>query len=57
MDLRTDSERNWALDPNQNPKLKENIFIIKLWSIRWFKPQTPIGPNTLFEWVQSVHFY
>ena len=56
MDLRTDSERKWALDPNQNPKLKENIFILKICSNRWFKPLTPIEPNTLFEWVQSVDF-
>ena len=57
MDLRIDSERKWALDPNQNPKLKENICIIKICSNKWIKPLTPIGPNTLFPWVQSVYFY
>ena len=57
MDLRTDSERKWALDPNQNPKLKENICIIKICSNKWIKPLAPIGPNTLFPWVQSVYFY
>ena len=41
----TDSERKWALEAESKPKYL------------WFKPLTPIGPNTLFEWVQSVYFY
>ena len=57
MDLRTDSERKWALEAESKPEIEGNIFIIKICSNKWFKPLTPIGPNTLFECVQSVHFY
>ena len=47
---------NELYNPNQNPKLKENICIIKICPIKWFNALNPIDTNTLFPWVQSVQF-
>ena len=54
INLRTDSERKWALEAESKPKLKENICIIKICLNKWFKDLTPIGPKALIPWVQSV---
>ena len=57
MNLRTDSERKWDLEAESKPEIEENLGIILICSNKWFKPLTPIGPNTLIPWVQSVYFY
>ena len=57
MNLRTDSERKWDLEAESKPEIEENLCIILICSNKWFKPLTPIGPNTLIPWVQSDYFY
>ena len=54
MNLMTDSERKWALEAESKPEIEgKNLHHTN----KWFKPLTPIGPNTLIPWVQSVYFY
>ena len=44
-------------NPNQNPKLKESICIIKICPIKWITPQTPMDTDNLPPYGQSVEFY
>ena len=48
---------NELLNPNQNPKLKENICIIEIWPINGIIPLIRIDSHILFPWVESVQFY
>ena len=57
MNLRTDSERKWALEAESKPEIEGEHLHHKDMLNKWFKPLTPIGPNTLIPWVQSVYFY
>ena len=48
---------NELKNPNQNPKLKESICIIKICPIKWITPLTPMDTNNLRTRGQSVEFY
>ena len=41
--------QNWneQKNPNQNRKLKKNICIIKIYTIKWITPLTPMDSNNL----------
>ena len=45
MNLWTDSERNWDLNANQNPKMKKNICFIGLCPIKNLKTLFPLEVN------------
>ena len=57
MNLMTDSERKWAIQAESKPEIEGKPLHYKDMSNKWFKPLTPIGPNTLIPWVQSGYFY
>ena len=48
---------NELKNPNQNPKLKESIKIIKICPIKWITPLTPMDTSNLRTRGQSVEFY
>ena len=56
MNLWTDSERNWALKSESNPKLKKNICFIRLCAIKILKTLFPLEVNKLFSCGQSIQF-
>ena len=57
MKLLNDSERKLDLEPNQNPKLKESICIIKICAIKWIKPLARMDTNNLRTRGQSVEIF
>ena len=57
MNLMTDSEQKWALEAESKPEIEGKHLHQKICSNKWFKPLTPIEPNTLIPWVQNVYFY
>ena len=57
MNFWTDPQRKWALNPNQNPKLKKNICFIKICPIKILKTLFPLEANKLFSCGQSIQFY
>ena len=49
--------REWSLEPDQNPKLKESICIIKISPIKWIKSLTLMDTDHLPPYGKSVEFY
>ena len=49
--------QNWneLENPNQNRKLKKNIFIIKIYPIKWITPLTRKDTNNLPPWGKELN--
>ena len=47
MNLWNDSELKWALESESKSEIEENICIIKIYTIKWITPLTPMDSNNL----------